>query len=229
MSKGKREVEVAEPTRALRRAKRVNKQLKHVVAWVCGLLVVFLILLFSTPALLTSSKKGPRMKSVQDAKQIWYALYNFESEYGSYPNEATANLLREKFPNQARLLRTKSSNDFFRQLIVAGSIDTDELFDIDGADGQIDGSHMIESGECMYAYVVWEGELPEGAVLLMGPVKPGKTSLDDQFDDSPHRSSALSVVCFADGSIKCPPVDSDFFDWSQPHWGGKKPKIVWPE
>ena len=21
----------------------------------------------------------------------------------------------------------------------------------------------------------------------------------------------------------------DYFDWSQPHWGGQKPKIVWPE
>ena len=42
-----------------------------------------------------------------------------------------------------------------------------------------------------------------------------------------HNMSVDHLTGESDGTIM---VDGkDFFDWSQPHWGGQKPKIVWPE
>lgn len=44
--------------------------------------------------------------------------------------------------------------------------------------------------------------------------------------------SGKALLLRVDMSVSDPsitPNGKDFFDWSQPHWGGQKPRIVWPE
>ncbi|MCX6865296.1 MAG: hypothetical protein NTV46_03575, partial [Verrucomicrobia bacterium] len=83
------------------------------------------------------------------------------------------------------MLGKTSSNDFFRQLIVAGYVDGERPFPLkyrhsdDLAKDQASG-RMLEAGECAFSYVVWETdeEIPERAPLLFVPLIPGQLAFD---------------------------------------------------
>lgn len=197
----------------------------RVIFWaVFGPILVLCVLAVST--LTTRFIRAPEVShALRTSKSIGYALWNFEQEYGAFPNEETAEKLKLEHPEMPQLLGTESSNDFLRQLHVAGFVDVDSIFN----DLPRERSQSLETflgpGECHYAYVVWEKTPPAGAPLLVAPVKAGQKALGSKF-------SSRAVVLRVDMSVSDPrirPGGKDFFDWSQPHWGGQRPRIVWPE
>jgi hypothetical protein len=140
-------------------------------------------------------------------------------------------------------LGTKSSNDFIRQLIVAGYLDQEGPFWAKGPnthkpDGDIAGAKMLEAGECGFSYVVCESpkNVLKDAPLVMTPLIPGKRQFD--YKTAKEYFGKKMIVLHCDNSISTHEIDKngrvmidgkDFFDPSQPFWGGKTPRIVWPE
>ena len=89
---------------------------------------------------------------VNNARQIGLALYEFEVEYGKFPDATTIAAVSSKTGSPLPS-GTKSSNDFFRQLMASGIATSESMFYAKGKcthepDSLMDGSHVLGKGEC---------------------------------------------------------------------------------
>src|SRR6478736_5609103 len=96
------------------------------ILWV-GASAVVLCFLFIFPLLTTSTPKSPRTEAMANAKQIGLALYNFDQDYGKYPDATTAAAVRLK-SGSTLSLPDRTSNDLFAQLFAAGILDSERSF-----------------------------------------------------------------------------------------------------
>ena len=89
-----------------------------------GMVIVVILILMalaglSSPLLLKSRKASDRTEALNNIRQIGMSLFEFDSDYGSFPDDTTA----LKIPEQARggyKLTGNYSNDYFRQLLAVG-------------------------------------------------------------------------------------------------------------
>ncbi len=128
------------------------------------LLVVIVIIAslagLTAPMVIRQRKKADATEATNNARQIGLALFEFETEYGSYP---------ENDPQIAQTLGTEpftaattvtNSEDAFRQLFVAGITQSEDMFyaKIQGADkpdGDFDtATTCLQDGENGFAYVM---------------------------------------------------------------------------
>ncbi|MGB6219666.1 hypothetical protein [Haloferula sp.] len=88
-----------------------------------------LLFVFSPCFLLSSGRQGEardRTQAINNAKQAGLALLEFDQEFGSFPNEETAALVKKATETDLDLSGT-SSNAMFRQLIAFG-IQSEDIF-----------------------------------------------------------------------------------------------------
>ena len=191
----------------------------------------------AAPMVIRQRKKADQTEAVSNARSFGLALFEFETEYGSFPTDATAKAVAEA--TDTGIVSGNSSNARFRQLIRAGIVQSETPFyaHIKGThkpDNDFQGAHALEPGECGFAYV--ENLLTTDKVarpLAMTPLIPGAM----RFDPLPFGGKA--VILFTDNSVKSLPIDGqsgkvmfegkDLLDPAHPIWGGKPPVIVWPE
>ena len=187
--------------------------------------------------MLKTQKKAQTALAISNAKQIDIALMSFESDYGSYPNDKTADTVKENTNTRLDLGNT-TSNDYFRQLIAAKYCDDERSFyaHIAGThkpDNNTNGSHCLEAGECAFTYVLGLTSSDDGATpILLTPMIPGTTTFDPQpFDRK-------AVVVHLDHTVTAEPIDAtghiivngmDLFDPHQPFWHGKTPQLRYPK
>lgn len=213
------------------------------VVWAAVLTLLAVVLLFGVikPHLLSKQSEGYATEAYMNARSFGLALYGFAGEWGAYPCDETASKLMEEFSDQSMGidLAGDSSNAYFRQLIVSGYCDMESPFRarIGGEqkpDNNIDGANMLAAGECGYSYVVWGvvEDLPEKAPLVITPL----VRSERKFDEKPFKGRV--VVLHVDATVSEYKMDRDgkvmvngmdFFDPKNPHWGGRSPRIVWPE
>lgn len=103
--------------------------------------------------------QGSISEAVQNSKQVGMALFNFEQEYGAYPENDTATKVRENNPDSGMDLGNAYSNDYFRQLFAAGTIDNERSFYAKTTyttkpDNQIRGKDALKAGEVGFAYIM---------------------------------------------------------------------------
>ena len=205
-----------------------SERKRKVPTWlVCvfALVVAVLAVGFLIPIFVSSQKKTSHARAVQDVKKIGYALYEFEEDYGMYPNEETARLLKEKYPTRAHLLKTKTSNDLLKQLVIAGYMGGDSYL---YGDDQLSAMEWLNSDVFPYSYVMGMSSSSNSALpLLICPLERGKTTVDEKYSRKHHNQRV--VIIRVDLSVTDRRLDDDYFDWSQPHWGSQKPKILWPK
>jgi len=95
------------------------------------LLVVIIIIAslaaLSAPMLIRNRRKADMITATSNAKQIGLALFDFDSQYSSYPDATTAAAVTAA-TNSPLTLTGSSSNDMFRQLIAAGISQSEEMF-----------------------------------------------------------------------------------------------------
>lgn len=111
------------------------------------------------PAIISQKKKGDRTEATQNAKSVGMGMFNFDQDYGSYPSEATAEDVAESNPDSGMTFGTTSSNDYFRQLLAAGYLDSEKPFFAKGAytkkpDNVMAEGKALEAGEVGFAYVL---------------------------------------------------------------------------
>lgn len=179
---------------------------------------------------------GPT-EQVHNARQIGLALYEFEVEYGKFPDATTIAAVRSK-TGSLMPLGTKSSNDYFRQLMAGGIAMSEAMFYAKGRgthkpDGLMNGSQALAKGECGFTYL--SGLSSKGnpsRPIIVAPMIPGT----DRFDPKPFEGKA--VLLRLDNSVTSLPIDKNghvivggknLFDPSNPIWDGKPPVIAWPE
>jgi hypothetical protein len=207
--------------------------------WVVGLLsIVGLILLgLSAPLVLRSRKKTDQTEAVNNARQIGMALYEFEAEYGKFPDATTIAEVRKK-TGSLLPLQMKTSNDFFRQLIAAGIVQSEVIFY-----AKISGckkpsmwsvpSEDLAKSECGFSYLAGQSSSGNPSrPLVVTPLIPGT----DRFD--PKRFNGKAIILRMDNSVTSLPIQRDghvmyngmnLLDPANPVWGGEKFTIAWPD
>jgi hypothetical protein len=180
--------------------------------------------------------KARQTLAVMNARQIGLALFEFEVEYGTYPNEKTAAEVK-KATKTAVEVKAATANDCFFQLIPAGIVQTTDIFYIDDAvapekRGNPKPIAMEKLDKCSFAYLSGMNSAgPPGRPLSVAPLVNGKATFD------PQVLGGKAIILFCDNSVRSFPIEpdgrvlingKDIFDPAQPFWDGKVPPIKWP-
>ena len=203
-----------------------------------GSLSIFgLFVLLTIPITVRSYKNTDQTEAVSNARCIGLALWEFETEYGKYP-DATTIAAVEKNTGSPLPLGTKTSNDMFRQLLAAEIVQSEGMFyaNIDGArkpDGVITPASALEKGECGFSYLAGLSSTGNSSrPLLVTPLIPGT----DRFD--PKRFDGKAIFLKMDNSATSMKIEKNghvlldgrnLLDPKHPIWSGAPPTIVWPE
>ena len=143
--------------------------------------------------------------AIQHGKQIAMALEEFRTEYGSYPDQDTAIIVKQK--SQSLLeLNGNYSNGYFRQLILSGIIEDSEIFHayskhVDAKrPAKISEISNLESGEVDFGYIM-NGDIGldkayPRQVVLVTPLL--NSSINGEFDIA--AMGGMAVLIYLDGS-----------------------------
>ncbi len=215
-------------------------QKKWKLLWRVGLVsVVGLVgLVLTAPLMIRSRVKTSQTEAVNNARQIGLALFEFETEYGRLPDVSTVAAVQTKTSTRLNL-GTKSSNDFFRQLLAAGIAQSEQMFyaKIAGTrkpDGVVSKGDALKKGECGFAYLA--GLSSHGnpsRPLVVTPLIPGT----DRFD--PTKFDGKAVILKMDNSVTSMFIGKDGhvmvagknrLDPTNPVWSEEDQFVIaWPE
>lgn len=84
------------------------------------IVIIAALVVFSLPVVLTSRKANERTEALNNIRRIGQSLFEFERDYGSFPDDKTALDVIKRNPDTEMKLRGDFSNDYFRQLLVNG-------------------------------------------------------------------------------------------------------------
>ena len=176
------------------------------------LLVVIAIIValaaLSAPAILKQRKKADMIQATNNAKQVYYTLVEFDGDQGSFPSQETL----DDLGNDVSGLGTDDANGLLAQLLLAGYIDSEQIFFAKGGsavnkkpDDQFQTpAEALEPGENGFGYVMIGDEAlstsgKSGQVVLAAPLDPANGA-QGVFDPDPYDNKA--VILRLDGSVK---------------------------
>lgn len=173
--------------------------------------------------------------AITNLRQIGLMLFEFETEFGEFPNEKTARVVKEATETEAEL-KGATANDCFFQLVAANMTTHVHLFTLnERADEKPPGADKKPTRleKCDFAYLSGMNAAGNpGRPLVVAPLVKGQTMFD------PKVLGGKAVVLRADNSVQSFPIQPDgrvlidgrdVFDPAQPFWNGKVPPIKWPE
>jgi len=172
--------------------------------------------------------KVKQTMAVNNLRQLGLALFEFETEYGAYPNEKTAADVKTNTGSKLEL-KGVTADDCFRQLIAANILQTEECLTAGEIPGKAEDKGKPAKWVFSYASLGTAAGSPRRP-LAFYPMVRGKTTFD------PVTLNGKAVVLFADNSVRSFPIEKDgkvlldgkdMFDPAQPYWGGKEPDIKW--
>ncbi len=188
---------------------KANYRMRHGFTLVELLVVIVIIAALAgltAPMVIRQRKKADQTEAVSNARQIGLAMFEFENEYGSYPDSDTATAVTDA-TGSTLTLGTGNSNDYFRQLIAGNFTQSERMFyaKITGArkpDDNISGADCLKDGEVGFAYLL-KGTTGFNAAgnpsrpLAVTPLLNNAT--DGKFDTAPFDSKA--IVLRMDNSV----------------------------
>ncbi len=210
--------------------------------WLALLITIIIIAALAgltAPMVIRCPKKSDQTEATSNLRQVGLALFEFETEYGTFPSEETAKAVAAKNPENDFDLSGKSSNALFRQLFAANLTQSEQMFyaKVKGTrkpDGVISPGRALEVGEVGFGYV--SGLSTEGnpaRVLAFCPIIPGT----DRFDPKPFDGKA--VVLRVDNSATSLYINEDgyalvgektlFETGEDTVWGQNVPDVRYPE
>lgn len=205
--------------------------------WVFQIVLIAILVAFSIYSTCKQKKKADQIRTISSLRQIGLAFVEFENEFSSYPSEATARLVIQRFPKQGHNL-SGSSNALFRQLFAAELTQSEAMFyakvpGVRKPDGDITPGELLEKGEVGFAYITGLSSTGSPArPIAFAPVIPGTK----QFDPKPFEGKA--VFLRSDNSVTSLPIGKDgrvilygidILSAENPIWDGKSPDIRYPE
>ncbi len=177
------------------------------------LLVVIVIIAalagLTAPMVIRQRKKADQTEAVNNARQVGIAMLEFETEYGSYPDDATAAKVATATGNTA--ITGTTANKKFQQMISAGIANSETMFYCktsftakpDGVMGNApDFAKACEAGEAGFAYIAdgTNGLTSAGnpsRPIIAAPIIKGAT--DGTFDKDFYDGKA--VILKMDSSV----------------------------
>jgi len=218
----------------------MTQMIPKLFKWVAvGLGVIAAAVLVVNPPMMFSQKeKADETEVIGNARRIGLALFEFETEYGTFPGPDTIAQVKANTGTELSL-GTVSSNDFLRQLLAVNSDLKAKMFYIPAA-GSGTGtkpkkvSGGLGKGECGFAYMGAANSAVgnAGRRLLVAPAIPGTQRFD------PKLFNGKAIVLKMDNSVTSMDIGKDgkimldgrdMLDPGHPIWGGKGVTVAWPE
>lgn len=201
-------------------------------------ILIFALAVLTAPMMLRSRKKGDGGEALSNARKLGLALFEFEQEYGKFPDESTISEVRD-MTGSTLDFGNVSSNDFFRQLLGAGITGGETMFyaKIDGTrkpDNVFDvAGEALKKGECGFTYFLGARHTDNpNRPLAVAAMMPGT----DRFDRK--RFDGRAVILRMDNTAMYYNIDKDghvifegrnLMDPAHPVWDGHAPTIAWPD
>ncbi len=217
-----------------------RKWFKSVIKeFIVAALVIGFIAFWCLPYPTYHPKKSGTVEAINNAKQIGLALFIFQEEYGSYPNDDTAKDFIKNHPTYRKDLSGTSSNALLRQLIISSKNDrSEDMFKLRckksvEPDGNIKPGEILKKGECGFVYI--SGLSTAGnpsRIVILAPLIPGTK----KFDPKPFDGKAIGLRI--DNSVGIYTINEDGNIYNKginilspeyPIWNGKAPDIRYPE
>ena len=178
------------------------------------LLVVIVIIVslagLTAPRLIRFLKKGDQVTATSNGKNLMGTLTEFNNEYGGFPDKETAKAVTERTGSPLNL-NGDTSNDYFRQLIAAKLIKSEDPFWAKTAysktkpDNKMTGTEALKAGEVGFGYMMNGtaalGNDDPNRIIAMTPLYNCSTKGD--FDPDPM--NGIAVMVFLDNSVR--PLD----------------------
>jgi prepilin-type N-terminal cleavage/methylation domain-containing protein len=179
------------------------------------LLVVIVIIAalagLTAPMVIRQRKKADQTEAVNNARQIGLALFEFETEYGTFPDDATAVAVKDA--TDTTQVAGVSANDRFRQLIRAGIAQSEAMFYAKTGftkkpDGILDtDQNALAKGEVGFGIIMDGGT--KGLSAAGNPSRPiiaapFKVAMDGTFDSDFYDGKA--VILKLDNSVTSLPI-----------------------
>jgi prepilin-type N-terminal cleavage/methylation domain-containing protein len=173
------------------------------------LLVVIVIIAslagLTAPMVIRQRKKADQTEAISNAKQIGLAMFEFETEYGSFPDSTTATTVTAN-TSTTLSMTASDSNGLFRQLFGAGYTQSEAMFyaktpTTKKPDGNITGEDCLAAGEVGFGYILRDdlGLSTGGNPSRPYVVTPLAGTSGTNFDPGPFDNKA--VVLRVDNSV----------------------------
>lgn len=163
-----------------------------------GALVVTCVFTFAS-VVMKSSRSAPVTSAVSNAKQVFILLEEFDQDFGSFPNDETADA-----DEDLKEYTGEYSNDYLGQFIAGGYTQSEEIFYAKGKQGAKRPDNIINKradilseGECGFAYI-------KGLNIKHNPKTPILLApmYGDGYKFNPHNFKEKAVVLRIDGSVQ---------------------------
>jgi hypothetical protein len=217
----------------------VKSQDKALLVFGLGIVSMLIcIAIWVRPVVIRSHTAPDRTEALNNIRQIGMSLFEFDSEYGKFPDASTITAVKESTGTSLHL-GDASSNQLFRQLIATGWKSEKPFYCRSASsprkpDDIFTPGKALVVGECGFGYVAGlDSTLAPGTPFVFAPLIPGTR----RFDPKPFQGKA--IILRLDNSATAMAIDAktgqvmqngmDIFDPRQPWWGGKAPDIKLPE
>jgi hypothetical protein len=184
--------------------------------WILSAALLFLLIAIFAPDLIYRRPNGSAQRdAVSNARQIGLALFEFETEYGRFPDESTAPQVIHKTRTKFNL-GSSSANDYFRQLIAAEYLSSKQVFYAETAfteKPQFDqelGDNPLGPGSAGFGYLLngrsafsTEGN-PARPIVCAPLAFDGKTASTREFDYRIYEGKA--IILRVDNSVSSVPI-----------------------
>ncbi len=188
---------------------KINSEFFGWKFWLIVIVFISIIAVLTAPQVIRCPKKPDQSEATSNLRQIGLALFEFDTEYGTYPSDATAAQVTKNNPGHGFDLSGKSSNALFRQLFAANITQSEQMFyaKISGAekpDGNITAGKALEPHEVGFGYIPRLSTAGNPSrVLAFAPIIPGT----DRFDPKPFEGFA--VFLRIDNSVASVKIDEN--------------------
>ena len=156
--------------------------------------------------LLNQRKKKDLAMAINNSKQLFYLMVEFDGDYGDFPSDQTADENKDLSGYKG-----KNSNDYLAQFIAAGYTRSEEIFYARGGskakkkpdNDTTTKAKRLEAGECGFTYIKGLSVSNNSMLpLLVAPM----TGKGVKFDPKPYNGKA--IVLRIDGSVKTYNIDA---------------------
>jgi prepilin-type N-terminal cleavage/methylation domain-containing protein len=177
------------------------------------LLVVIVIIAalagLTAPQVIKMKKKGDLAEATSNARQLGLGLTQFDADVGGYPDDDSVEAVEALTGESSSVkLNGTNSNDYFRQLVVSGVVDSEQPFFArttyikSKPDDLMKGNELLKAGEVGFGYIMKsQGKaIPVGAGKPVAAAPLKENSSGGEMETDPYDGKA--IVLFADSSVK---------------------------
>ncbi len=188
------------------------------------LLVVIVIIAalagLTAPMVIRQRKKADQTEAVNNARQIGFALFEFETEYGSFPEGSLAEQINSNTGSSIAPSNVATSNDAFRMLIASGITSSETMFFCKTAYSTVKpdnitdtAANALKEGEVGFGYIMGTGSTAYSAAgntgrpIIAAPLAYTGSFTAGKFDRDIYDSKA--VILKVDNSVVSININTD--------------------